>query len=153
MKGLELKIPPLVLVVITAAGMWVLSRISPNLYFTIPGVVWLSASLIMLGVCLVTLGVWKFRVAGTTLDPRTPGNSENLVIRGVYRHSRNPMYFGFFLVLSAWGFFLGSVYSLLFLPAFIIYMNRFQIVPEERAMHAKFGASYSEYKSRVRRWI
>jgi protein-S-isoprenylcysteine O-methyltransferase Ste14 len=52
------------------------------------------------------------------------------------------MYLGFFLVLSAWVSFLGSALSLLLLPAFVIYMNRFQIVPEERFMHENFGESY-----------
>ncbi len=153
MNALELKIPPAVLVVIIAAGMWGVSFISPNLYFAIPGVGWLSTALAVVGVCLVILGVWAFKVAGTTLDPRIPEKSANLVVSGVYRYSRNPMYLGFFLTLCAWGLFLGSVYSLFFLPAFIIYMNRFQIVPEERFMQEKFGESYSEYNAAVRRWI
>jgi protein-S-isoprenylcysteine O-methyltransferase Ste14 len=32
-------------------------------------------------------------------------------------------------------------------------MNRFQIVPEERALSRAFGASYAEYQARVRRWL
>jgi len=41
----------------------------------------------------------------------------------------------------------------LFLPAFVTYMNRFQIAPEERALHAKFGAEYETYTTTVRRWL
>lgn len=48
---------------------------------------------------------------------------------------------------------LGNVVSALFLPAFIIYMNRYQIVPEERFMQGKFAESYRQYKAQVRRWI
>lgn len=152
-KVLELKVPPAVLVALIAATMWAVSRISPNLYFTIPGAAWWSAGIAAVGVCIAVLGVLEFRVAGTTVDPRVPDQSVTLVVRGIYRHSRNPMYLGFFLVLFAWGLFLGSALSLVFLPAFIAYMNCFQIVPEERFMREKFGESYNKYRSEVRRWV
>ncbi len=107
----------------------------------------------MVGACIAILGVMEFRAAGTTVDPRVPDQSESLEIRGVYRCSRNPMYLGLLLVLCAWGLFLGSIPSLLFLPAFVIYMNRFQIIPEERFVREKFGESFSKYTSEVRRWV
>jgi protein-S-isoprenylcysteine O-methyltransferase Ste14 len=37
--------------------------------------------------------------------------------------------------------------------AFMLYMTRFQIVPEERVMSSKFGRTYDEYRQRVRRWL
>ena len=40
-----------------------------------------------------------------------------------------------------------------FLPAFVVYMNRFQILPEERALARQFGAEFQAYRSRVRRWL
>jgi protein-S-isoprenylcysteine O-methyltransferase Ste14 len=150
-RALELKVPPGALVAIIAAGMWAVSRISPNLYFPIPGVAWLSAGIAVLGVSISILGVLEFIVAGTSIDPRRPERSVNLVVSGVYGHSRNPMYLGLLLVLCAWGLFLGSVPSLLLLPAFVTYMTRFQVVPEERFMHKKFGESYSKYTFEVRR--
>ncbi|MDR9437787.1 MAG: isoprenylcysteine carboxylmethyltransferase family protein, partial [Thiohalophilus sp.] len=70
-----------------------------------------------------------------------------------YRYTRNPMYLGFLLMLVAWGLFLGSVFAALLLPLFIIYMNRFQILPEERHMRALFGEAYLHYMSQVRRWL
>nr|WP_203301217.1 isoprenylcysteine carboxylmethyltransferase family protein [Marinobacter sediminum] len=133
--------------------MWAISGIAPNLYFSIPGVAWWSAGLAVVGIGIAILGVLRFRAAGTTVDPRVPDQSANLVVSGVYRYSRNPMYFGFFLALCAWGLYLGSVVSLLFLPGFIAYINRFQIVPEERFMHDQFGEVYDKYRSEVRRWI
>lgn len=153
MKALELKVPPVALVVVVAAGMWALSRIALDLYFTIPGVAIFSAGIAVVGISIAVLGVVEFRVAGTTVDPRVPHQSANLVVRGVYRYSRNPMYLGFLLVLCAWGVFLGNAASLLFIPAFILYMNRFQIVPEERFMSDKFGESYDRYRAEVRRWL
>jgi protein-S-isoprenylcysteine O-methyltransferase Ste14 len=55
--------------------------------------------------------------------------------------------------LIGWGLYLANVLAFLFLPAFILYMNRFQIEPEERALTALFGQEFLEYASRVRRWI
>lgn len=153
MKTLDLKVPPVVLVVIAAGGMWAVSGIYSELNFAIPGVAWWSTGIAVLGVSIAILGVLQFRKAGTTVDPRAPEQSTNLVVGGVYRYSRNPMYLGFFLVLCAWGLHLGSVISLLVLPVFIVYMNRFQIVPEERFMHDQFGELYDKYRSEVRRWI
>ncbi len=99
------------------------------------------------------MGVLEFSNAGTTVDPRTPHQSESLVVKGVYRFTRNPMYLGFFLMLVAWEIFLGSVFAALLLPLFVVYMNRFQILPEERHMRALFGEDYDRYVSEVRRWL
>ena len=106
-----------------------------------------------IGVAFALRGVLEFRSAGTTVDPRVPDQSVSLVIRGVYRISRNPMYAGFLLVLIAWGMFLSNLASFVLLPVFVIYMNRFQITPEERHMREKFGEAYREYEAEVRRWI
>lgn len=153
MKNLELKVPPVVLVAVVVVGMWAVSRIALNSHFTFPYVEWWSAGLVLLGICIAIAGVLQFRMAGTTVDPRVPDQSSNLVVSGIYRYSRNPMYLGFLLALCGWCVFLGSMVSVLFLPVFILYMNCFQIVPEERFMQEKFGASYRQYRSQVRRWI
>lgn len=153
MKNLELKVPPVVLVAVVAVGMWAVSRIALNSHFTFPYVEWWSAGLVLLGICIAIAGVLQFRMAGTTVDPRVPDQSSNLVVSGIYCYSRNPMYIGFLLALCGWCVFLGSMVSVLFLPVFILYMNCFQIVPEERFMQEKFGASYRQYRSQVRRWI
>lgn len=133
--------------------MWAVSRILPAGYLTIPGKLWLSAAVLAVGGCIALLGVLEFRSAGTTVDPRTPNESKSLVVKGVYRFTRNPMYLGFLLILVAWGLFLGSVFAALLLPLFIVYMNRFQILPEERHMRALFGEAFDRYASRVRRWL
>ncbi|MCK5866475.1 MAG: isoprenylcysteine carboxylmethyltransferase family protein [Marinobacter adhaerens] len=153
MNALELKVPPVVLVLVTVSGMWAVSAGVPVFRFTVSGAVWLSSSIALLGVLVAILGVLAFKNAGTTVDPRVPEQSENLVVSGVYRFSRNPMYLGFLLTLLGWGLYLGSFAALFFLPAFIAYMNRFQIIPEERFMRARFGDSYARYRAKVRRWV
>ncbi|MGF2736266.1 methyltransferase family protein [Marinobacter sp. DUT-1] len=153
MNALELKIPPLLLVIFFGGAMWAVSRLLPAGYLTIPGKLWLSAAVLAIGACIALLGVLEFRSAGTTVDPRTPHEADALVVKGVYRYTRNPMYLGFLLMLVAWGLFLGSVFAALLLPLFIVYMNRFQILPEERHMRSLFGEAYDLYASQVRRWL
>jgi protein-S-isoprenylcysteine O-methyltransferase Ste14 len=63
------------------------------------------------------------------------------------------MYVGLLLVLVAWALFLNSAWALMGPAIFALYINRFQIAPEEKALAATFGAAYSAYKSSVRRWL
>ena len=98
-------------------------------------------------------GVLAFRRHETTVDPTRPHKASALVVASVYRHTRNPMYLGLALVLAAWAMYLANLVALLVLPAFIAYMTRFQIKPEEEALLDKFGAEFALYMSRVRRWL
>jgi protein-S-isoprenylcysteine O-methyltransferase Ste14 len=63
------------------------------------------------------------------------------------------MYLSLLLYLLGWAVYLSNVLALLFLPAFVLYMNRFQIKPEERVLLSRFGPAYAAYKGRVRRWL
>ena len=94
-----------------------------------------------------------FRRAGTTVNPLQPENSSALVVGGIYRYTRNPMYLALLMLLFAWGIVLSNPYSMLAAWAFVPYMNRFQIRPEERAMTQRFGEEFLRYAARVRRWI
>lgn len=153
MQALELKIPPVVLVVLFALVMWLLAQLVPPV--ALPSV-WgmiLAIGFAATGVAVALSGVLAFRRANTTVDPRVPQQSSSLVIRGIYRYSRNPMYVGFLLLLAAWAFYLTNAAALALLPLFVLYMNRFQIAPEERFLLQKFGAEYQAYLTRVRRWL
>ena len=153
MTTLELKIPPLALTIILAILMWSLSDQLPDatLNYVWSGV--FAVSFFVSGIIFALLGVLEFRKADTTVDPRVPQHTSSLVVSGVYRLSRNPMYIGFFLILLGWALYLSDILALLLLPLFIIYMNRFQIIPEEQLMREKFGEEYVSYMSQVRRWI
>jgi protein-S-isoprenylcysteine O-methyltransferase Ste14 len=67
--------------------------------------------------------------------------------------SRNPMYVGLLFVLVAWAVYLCRAWTLLGPAAFVLYINRFQIAPEERTLTTRFGGAYSDYKRAVRRWL
>jgi protein-S-isoprenylcysteine O-methyltransferase Ste14 len=150
---LELKIPPAVLVAFTGALMWLGSAATTAAALVIPGRSWGAAILILTGVIISGLGVASFRRARTTVNPMKPGSASVLVDRGIYRLTRNPMYLGFLVVLLGWAVFQSNLVAFLLLPAFVFYMNRFQIEPEEKALVALFGQSFVAYKTRVRRWL
>jgi len=98
-------------------------------------------------------GVLEFRRARTTVNPTTPQAATSMVRSGIYRHTRNPMYLGMLLVLAAWAAWLANPAALAVLPAFFLYMNRFQIEPEERILAGLFAGEFDAYRRSVRRWL
>jgi len=151
--ALELKVPPLVLLVFTLAAIWGVSVLFPSGQLTIPGHLWIASTLCVIGILAPLTGVLSFLGAKTTVDPRVPDRSVQLVQTGIYRFSRNPMYLGFLLILASWAVYLSNWTGFLLLPFFIFYLNVFQIQPEEEMLLKKFGAPYQAYLKRVRRWI
>jgi protein-S-isoprenylcysteine O-methyltransferase Ste14 len=151
MQRLDLKIPPVVTGAVTAMGMWFASRTLPTFTFAPLRVV--AVGLGLTGVVIMGLAMLSFWRARTTVNPMKPFSTSFLVTSGIYGFTRNPMYLGLLFVLVGWALYLANVLALLFLPAFILYMNRFQIKPEERALTALFGREFVEYASQVRRWI
>jgi protein-S-isoprenylcysteine O-methyltransferase Ste14 len=150
---LELKIPPVAVVLITAACMWLAARAVPGFDVPFPWREIVSGLVAASGGIIALLGVVAFSRAGTTVNPMKPGSSSSLVVAGIYSFTRNPMYLGLLLVLLSWAIYLAHVLTVLFLPGFVWYMNRFQIEPEERALTSLFGPEFTAYAVRVRRWI
>jgi len=153
MYWLELKIPPLLIVLAFGVVMYVASWLIPAASFGMPGQPYVSLVFALLGVVTVASGVLAFRRKKTTVDPRFPDKASSVVNIGIYRFTRNPMYLGMLLLLTAFALFLANLIAILLLAGFVVYMTLFQIKPEERMLLAKFGAEYEEFLSRVRRWI
>jgi len=133
--------------------MWAVAHLPPVMQWSWLGRLSVAVVLGAVGVAVAAAGVRSFRRAETTINPLKPETSAALVATGVYSVTRNPMYLGVVLVLFAWAVYLSSLWSLLGPVIFALYITRFQIVPEERALDRLFGASYSAYKQRVRRWL
>jgi protein-S-isoprenylcysteine O-methyltransferase Ste14 len=153
MQWLELKLPPVLVTVLFAALMWLVARSTPG--FPAPGTVrQLVAGVLCLAAAWIGFaGLRAFHAAGTTVNPLDPGSSRELVASGVYRLSRNPMYLALLIVLLAWGFWLANLFSLAMTALFVLYIDRFQIRPEERSMEALFGRAFLDYRQRVRKWL
>jgi protein-S-isoprenylcysteine O-methyltransferase Ste14 len=92
-----------------------------------------------------------FRRAGTSMIPMNPTTA--LVTSGPYRVTRNPMYVGMAFLYVALAFAFGVMWTVVFLPAVIVMIDRFVIAREEPYLERKFGQSYRDYKARVRRWL
>lgn len=153
MHALELKIPPPAVAVLIAGAMWGISLVAPSL--EVPAFIRVAAALViaLAGGGFSLAGIISFRRARTTVNPMKPETTSSLVCSGIYRVTRNPMYVGLLFVLVAWAVFLSSPWALLGPLAFVLYINRFQIAPEEKVLSAMFGTNYSAYKSRVRQWL
>ena len=153
MNKLESRFPPLVVVAAFAGAMWLGARLLPGYLWDFPGRGTVTLTLALAGLAVTLAGVLAFKRAGTTVNPTTPAAASALVRSGVYRISRNPMYLGFLLLLAAWATRLSHPIAFALLPLFVLYLNRFQIRPEERALVEKFGDEAEGYFRSVRRWL
>ena len=151
--SLDAKVPPPAVAAAAALLSWGISWLAPHVYVPAGIRLALCVSLVVIGVAMSAAGVLSFKRARTTLNPTKPGQASALVSAGIYQFTRNPMYLGMLFVLVAWSVFLSSAWAALGAAAFVLYMNRFQIAPEERALAGLFGKDYAAYKNRVRRWL
>ena len=153
LRFLEARVPPPIVGVVAGALMWALSRPGPLVDLPWAFRVSVAVALALLGGAITIAGAVSFGRARTTVNPLKPETASSLVVSGIYRRTRNPMYVGFLMVLLGWAVFLASPWGLLGPALFVLYMNRFQIAPEERALEKLFGASFTAYRSKVRRWL
>ncbi|HEY8249602.1 MAG TPA: isoprenylcysteine carboxylmethyltransferase family protein [Burkholderiales bacterium] len=150
---LENRVPPPIVAACVGALMLAAAWALPMLNVEIPGATLAAILVATASVTIALAGVIQFARAGTTVNPLQPDAASSLVDGGVYRWTRNPMYAGMAGVLLAWAIYLSSIAALAVLPLFVLYLNRFQIVPEERALEARFGAEFERYRNEVRRWL
>jgi protein-S-isoprenylcysteine O-methyltransferase Ste14 len=150
---LELKVPPDVVWLFVAALMWLASATTPRLAIPFPLRVGVAVILTIVGVWAIVSARIVLERANTSWRPMTPGQATSLVTTGVYRVSRNPIYLGMLLVMLGWAVALASPGALVLSAVFVIFLNRFQIRPEEHALTAILGREYLDYLGRVRRWL
>ena len=154
MNFLDTKIPPPLVGLIFALLVWVISAVTaPLIFFSQQQLLLAAGSLLMVGFGFAISGGISFRIAKTTVNPLKPETASSLVISGVFKISRNPMYVGMAFILLAWTTYLAAPFGLLAVAGFIAYIQYFQIIPEERALIKLFGAEFEAYQARVRRWL
>lgn len=150
---LELRVPPPVVGLVIAVAMGFLAPLGPELGWPHTARLWLALAIAGIGGGLDLSGLIAFVRRHTTVNPLRPAKTSALVTSGVYRFTRNPMYLGMACLLVAWAIWLGALAPWLGPVAFVLYITRFQIRPEERALTALFGDAYLHYATRVRRWL
>jgi len=146
-------VPPPLLVLVGAAAAWAAARAWPAPTLLLPWQRALGVALIVAGVIVNLAPKRHFRRAGTTVNPLRPQRASALVESGLHRHSRNPMYVGHALALLGWVLWLGHPAACAALAIYLLYADRVQIPREEAALQARFGARYTDYCRRVRRWL
>ncbi|MEH6812970.1 MAG: isoprenylcysteine carboxylmethyltransferase family protein [Motiliproteus sp.] len=150
---MHLKIPPVIQLLIAVVLIYLLNRWMPLVRLTVPASETLGSATIVTGFLIAAAGIYQFRRAGTTVDPRHPEKSQQLVNSGIYRYTRNPMYLGMLLVLAGDWCWFSSVSALAPLPVFVGFITHYQIKPEEAALAAHYGQQYNHYQLQVRRWL
>ncbi len=116
-----------------------ISRILALFFFVIGGLIYAW--------CL-----WDFATFGRG-TPAPIDAPKKLVVRGLYRYSRNPMYLGVLTVITGWALFFLSVNVLLYALIMTVSFNLFVRFYEEPHLRNLFGNEYDEYCKRVDRWF
>lgn len=153
MSSLELKVPPPLVALIAGLLMWLVSLLATPIRISFRFRVGAALAVACIGLAIGISAMAAFRRAKTTMNPMKPDTTSSLVTSGVFGFTRNPMYLSLVIYLIAWAVYLSSWPALFVLPAFVLYIDRFQIAPEERTMSSLFGSEYVAYKGRVRRWL
>ena len=145
------KIPPPIVALICGLGIYLSRSLFPTFNHASIGII--SAIFLSLGIMTLIVAVLFFIKQKTTLSPLQPEKASSLVVSGVFKHSRNPMYLGLSLILLSVAVQFNFVGGILIVFMFIAFITKFQIIPEEIAMEKLFGEEFSRYKKRTRRWI
>jgi protein-S-isoprenylcysteine O-methyltransferase Ste14 len=153
MSWLEHRVPPPIVLAVFAAGAVLAARLWPGASVRFPGQAIIAVLLAAAGLAVIAAGISRFRRARTTVNPLKPEEASALVDTGVFARTRNPMYLGMALGLAGLAMWLGHAAGAVMLAGFVGYITRFQILPEERALRANFGAAFDAYTARVRRWL
>ncbi len=144
---IDYKLPRIAMLMVILAAL--LNAALPlQLHTNLPLVAVLTAAL---GFAVMMRAWWLFKRVDTAICPTAVATS--LVTQDVFSITRNPMYLGIFLMLLALAMVSGVAAYYGAAIAFILLMDRFFCVYEERKSQAEFGHEYVEYAKRVRRWL
>ena len=108
--------------------------------------------MMLLGFSILIICILRFAAEGKgTLSPLDP--TKKLVLGGLYKYSRNPMYVGVILLLVGESLFWQSFTLLIYTAIVFIGFNLFIFLHEEPRLRRDFGKEYEEYCQKVRRWL
>ena len=145
------KIPPPIVTLISGLIIFFSRQLFPEYDSMIINV--FSFIFLFLGLLVFFLAVASFKKYKTTVNPLQPSKASHLVISGIFRFTRNPMYLGMVLILLSLSFKFNLLGGLIVTALFIMFITKFQIIPEEDAMLSLFRDEFEVYKENTRRWI
>lgn len=146
--------PPAVplFIILAGVGLNYLWPIDPGLSVPDAARHWIGG-LIIVGAFL-SLGFWSVllvRRTGQTENPWKP--TSEIVERGPFRFTRNPMYLQMVIICLGSSMLLWNIWILIFTPICAWILHKYAILPEEAYLERKFGDAFLAYKERVRRWL
>jgi len=152
MEHFELRFGPTIWAALSAAVMLVVAQIGLVPFSTVGEQTGLFIGVI--GIAIVAVGFVDLRSTGTTASAKDPSEATELVTKGLFRFTRNPMYLGGAVILLAFGIVLNDmVATVLGVGLYVYTLTQVQIIPEERALAKKFKKNYAAYCEGPRRWL
>ena len=148
---MKTKIPPPIVTLVSALLIYFSRELFPNYVFEYQSI--LGVAIFIFGLMILFSAVSLFKEKETTVNPMSPEKASSLVVDGVFKYTRNPMYLGMSVVLLSISIQFNLIGGLLILSLFVAYITVFQIIPEEEAMEENFGEEYLSFKRSTRRWI
>ena len=145
------KIPPPVIALICGLVIYFSRALFPKYVFTLTN--FISILFLVLGLLMLITAVLSFKKYQTTVNPLRPEKASQLVTSGIFKFSRNPMYFAMLLVLLSITVKFNILGGAAMSVAFVLFITTFQIIPEELAMKKLFGGEFDLYQKSTRRWI
>ena len=151
-KGAEVRFPPpFVFLAFILLGVGLHYLVAPIPQPESGWIVILGVLFLVAGAALMAAAVMDFRRTGQEPAPWTP--SPVLITRGPYLWTRNPMYLAFTGLQVGLGLVLGNLWISLLAPLALAVVHVIAVLPEEAYLTRRFGASYEEYRRRVRRYV
>jgi protein-S-isoprenylcysteine O-methyltransferase Ste14 len=112
----------------------------------------IALAVLALGSAIYAWCVWDFATFGRG-TPAPIDAPKRLVVRGLYRYTRNPMYVGVLLVILGWAVLFRARALVLYALSVGTCFHLFIVLYEERHLQKEFGAEYAAYRRRVGRWL
>ncbi len=145
------KIPPPIVTLVFGLCIYLSKSFFPEFSFSILSS--LSIISFIVGISVLVTAIISFKNHETTVNPISVEKASSLVVTGIFKYSRNPMYLGMVLILLSISFKFNLVGGIVLTMLFAGYITKFQIIPEEIVMNKLFGDEFEKYKNKTRRWI
>ena len=113
----------------------------------------ISILFFLIGIACFFFAIKLFKKHNTTISPLKPEKATSLIVSGIYMYSRNPMYLGMLFILISISIRFNIIGGIISISTFIIYITKFQIIPEEEQLKRIFGEKFLNYKKKTRMWL
>ncbi len=113
----------------------------------------ISILFFLIGIACFFFAIKLFKKHNTTISPLKPEKATSLIVSGIYMYSRNPMYLGMLFILISTSIRFNIIGGIISISTFIIYITKFQIIPEEEQLKRIFGEKFLNYKKKTRMWL